>query len=148
MSNNSRLARNGSNASLPARSAVRPLAEPPVPPFLGPRRLEGITLGDAWPHLDRNTLFRHHWGGWKAKKDFRQIVEREFEPTLAALQQEVISEAWMEPLIAYGYFPIKAMDTELVTKLIHSANERAAVDDLELGVEMLRSTARALLGPA
>jgi acetylornithine deacetylase/succinyl-diaminopimelate desuccinylase-like protein len=50
--------------------------------------------------------------------------------------------------IAYGYFPIKAMDTELVTKLIHSANERAAVDDLELGVEMLRSTAHALLGPA
>ena len=35
---------------------------------------------------------------------------------------------------AYGYFPIKAMDTELATVLIHSANERAAVDDLELGV--------------
>ena len=48
--------------------------------------------------------------------------------------------------IAYGYFPIKAMDTELASKLIHSANERIAVDDLELGVEMLRSTARSLLG--
>ena len=47
---------------------------------------------------------------------------------------------------AYGFFPIKAMDTELATKLIHSANERIAVVDLELGVDMLRSTARALLG--
>jgi acetylornithine deacetylase/succinyl-diaminopimelate desuccinylase-like protein len=48
--------------------------------------------------------------------------------------------------IAYGFFPIKAMDAELATKLVHSANERIAVDDLELGVEMLRSTARSLLG--
>jgi acetylornithine deacetylase/succinyl-diaminopimelate desuccinylase-like protein len=37
------------------------------------------------------------------------------------------------------------MDPELATKLVHSANERIAVDDLELGVEMLRATARALL---
>jgi acetylornithine deacetylase/succinyl-diaminopimelate desuccinylase-like protein len=47
---------------------------------------------------------------------------------------------------AYGFFPNKAMDTELVTKLIHSANERIAVDDLELGTNMLRATAQSLLG--
>ncbi|MGH3136431.1 MAG: M20/M25/M40 family metallo-hydrolase [Gaiellaceae bacterium] len=46
---------------------------------------------------------------------------------------------------AYGYFPLKTMDTELATKLVHSANERIPVDDLELGVNMLRSTAHALL---
>jgi acetylornithine deacetylase/succinyl-diaminopimelate desuccinylase-like protein len=49
--------------------------------------------------------------------------------------------------IAYGYFPIKTMDTEVATKLIHSANERIHVDDLELGMNMLRSTALSLLGP-
>jgi acetylornithine deacetylase/succinyl-diaminopimelate desuccinylase-like protein len=48
--------------------------------------------------------------------------------------------------IAYGFFPIKAMDTQLATMLIHSANERTAVDDLELGVDMLRAAARSLLG--
>jgi acetylornithine deacetylase/succinyl-diaminopimelate desuccinylase-like protein len=47
--------------------------------------------------------------------------------------------------VAYGYFPLKTMDTELATKLIHSANERIPVDDLELGVNMLRSTAHSLL---
>ena len=46
---------------------------------------------------------------------------------------------------AYGFFPVRAMDPELATKLVHSANERAAVDDLELGVDMLRSTALGLL---
>ena len=47
--------------------------------------------------------------------------------------------------VAYGFFPIKAMDAEFATKLVHSANERIAVDDLELGVDMLRATATTLL---
>jgi acetylornithine deacetylase/succinyl-diaminopimelate desuccinylase-like protein len=48
--------------------------------------------------------------------------------------------------VAYGFFPVKAMDAELATKLVHSANERIAVDDLESGVHMLRHLARFLLG--
>jgi acetylornithine deacetylase/succinyl-diaminopimelate desuccinylase-like protein len=47
---------------------------------------------------------------------------------------------------AYGFFPIREMDAEVATKLVHSADERIAVSDLELGVEMMRHTARALLG--
>lgn len=47
---------------------------------------------------------------------------------------------------AYGFFPVRAMDAELTTKLVHSANERAAVDDLELGVDALRAAALGLLG--
>lgn len=47
--------------------------------------------------------------------------------------------------VAYGFFPLKAMPPELAVSLVHSANERIAVDDLELGVEMLRFVARALL---
>ncbi|HXF98640.1 MAG TPA: M20/M25/M40 family metallo-hydrolase [Gaiellaceae bacterium] len=47
--------------------------------------------------------------------------------------------------VAYGFFPIRAMEPELATTLVHSANERIAVDDLELGVETLRFAARRLL---
>ncbi len=48
--------------------------------------------------------------------------------------------------VAYGFFPIEEMNAVDATKLVHSANERIAVNDLELGVEMLRATARTLLG--
>jgi acetylornithine deacetylase/succinyl-diaminopimelate desuccinylase-like protein len=48
--------------------------------------------------------------------------------------------------VAYGFFPVKAMDTEVATKLVHSANERIAVEDLESGVHMLRHVAKSLLG--
>jgi acetylornithine deacetylase/succinyl-diaminopimelate desuccinylase-like protein len=45
--------------------------------------------------------------------------------------------------VAYGFFPLKAMSAELAARLIHSADERIPVDDLELGVEFLRSVAQA-----
>ena len=47
---------------------------------------------------------------------------------------------------AYGFFPLRTMDTEVATKLVHSANERIPIDDLELGVNLFRHTARQLLG--
>jgi acetylornithine deacetylase/succinyl-diaminopimelate desuccinylase-like protein len=43
--------------------------------------------------------------------------------------------------VAYGFFPMRTMSAELVARLIHSADERVAVDDLELGVEFLRHVA-------
>ena len=48
--------------------------------------------------------------------------------------------------VGYGFFPQKAMDPELAARLVHSADERIPVDDLELGVHALRSAVGALHG--
>jgi acetylornithine deacetylase/succinyl-diaminopimelate desuccinylase-like protein len=48
--------------------------------------------------------------------------------------------------VAYGFFPARAMDPELAARLVHSADERVPVDDLELGVRFLRHAAQALSG--
>src|SRR4051794_32560760 len=45
--------------------------------------------------------------------------------------------------VAYGFFPAR-MDPDVAARLIHSADERVPVDDLELGVEFLLHAARAL----
>jgi acetylornithine deacetylase/succinyl-diaminopimelate desuccinylase-like protein len=47
--------------------------------------------------------------------------------------------------VAYGFFPMRTMDPEVAARLVHSADERAAVEDLELGVTFLRSAAQRLL---
>ena len=44
----------------------------------------------------------------------------------------------------YGFFPLRAMDTQLAASLVHSADERIAVDDLELGVDFFRHVATTL----
>jgi acetylornithine deacetylase/succinyl-diaminopimelate desuccinylase-like protein len=46
--------------------------------------------------------------------------------------------------VAYGFFPMRTMDPELSARLIHSADERIEVADLELGVRFLRHVAATL----
>jgi acetylornithine deacetylase/succinyl-diaminopimelate desuccinylase-like protein len=43
--------------------------------------------------------------------------------------------------VAYGFFPMRTMEPELAARLIHSADERIEVEDLELGVRFLRHAA-------
>jgi acetylornithine deacetylase/succinyl-diaminopimelate desuccinylase-like protein len=44
--------------------------------------------------------------------------------------------------VAYGFFPMRTMDPEVAALLVHSADERIHVEDLELGVEFLRDAAQ------
>jgi acetylornithine deacetylase/succinyl-diaminopimelate desuccinylase-like protein len=84
---------------------------------------------------------------WDAVEEFTAGIEA--HATLAPMacpgftDSHYLREAY--GTTAYGFFPLKAMDTEVATKLVHSANERIAVDDLELGVQLFRSVARSLL---
>ena len=39
--------------------------------------------------------------------------------------------------VAYGFFPMRTMDPQVAARLVHSADERVAVDDLALGVRVL-----------
>jgi len=48
--------------------------------------------------------------------------------------------------VAYGFFPMRTMDVRLAARLVHSADERIAVDDLELGLECFRHVARTVCG--
>jgi acetylornithine deacetylase/succinyl-diaminopimelate desuccinylase-like protein len=47
--------------------------------------------------------------------------------------------------VAYGFFPARVMPIETAARLIHSADERVPVEDLELGVSFLRHCAQSLL---
>jgi acetylornithine deacetylase/succinyl-diaminopimelate desuccinylase-like protein len=46
--------------------------------------------------------------------------------------------------ISYGFFPIRSMESDVAARLVHSADERVAVDDLELGTRFLLHLARTL----
>ena len=43
--------------------------------------------------------------------------------------------------VAYGFFPMRTMEPEVAARLIHSADERIDVEDLDLGVRFLRHAA-------
>jgi 5-methyltetrahydrofolate--homocysteine methyltransferase len=86
----------------------------PKPPAWGARQVR-VELREVWKYLDRNTLFRHHWGGHRAKgADYERIIAETFEPELASLTEDALREGWLEPLIVSGYFPCNASGNQLI----------------------------------
>jgi acetylornithine deacetylase/succinyl-diaminopimelate desuccinylase-like protein len=84
---------------------------------------------------------------WDAVESFVEIEE----PAAAAAPMCVAGftdSHWVRDAfgtIAYGFFPAR-MDPETSARLIHSADERVPVDDLELGVRWLLHAARTVCG--
>ena len=83
---------------------------------------------------------------WDAVASFVHEVDPEAEPVPFCVPGFTDSH-WLRSAfgtVAYGFFPMRTMEAELAARLIHSADERVHVDDLELGTEFLRHAARAI----
>ncbi len=83
---------------------------------------------------------------WRAIEGFVASIEP--EARVAPICNSGFTDShWLRQAfgtVAYGFFPMRSMDADLAARLMHSANERIPVDDLELGVEGLRFVAKAL----
>ena len=118
-------------------------AEATIRAFLGEGDYELV-------NFERQGGTRSQIGGplWDAVQSF---VEAE-EPGAAAAPICVAGftdSHWLRQAfdtVAYGFFPARAMDSETAARLIHSADERVPVEDLELGVRWLRHAAQSVCG--
>jgi acetylornithine deacetylase/succinyl-diaminopimelate desuccinylase-like protein len=81
---------------------------------------------------------------WDAVQSF--VAEEEPAAAAAPICVAGFTDShWMREAfgtVAYGFFPSRTMDSETAARLIHSANERVPVDDLELGARFMRHAAR------
>jgi acetylornithine deacetylase/succinyl-diaminopimelate desuccinylase-like protein len=108
-------------------------------------------LGDG----EYDIAWLEQWGGtrsqaagplWEAVASFVRDVEPEAE-AVPICSAGFTDSHWMRDAfgaVAYGFFPMRTMDPEVAALLVHSADERIHVDDLELGAEFLRHAARAI----
>lgn len=126
------------------------------------RLLPGTTPEDVEPVIrrvlgegDYDLEFLERWGGTRSSMETplwdaieRWVGETEPGAKVAPMCCAGFTDShWLRDAfgtIAYGFFPMRTMDPELAARLIHSADERVHVDDLELGVEFLRALARSL----
>lgn len=84
---------------------------------------------------------------WEAIEEFTAAEER------GALLAPVVLPGFTDShyvraafgTIAYGFFPMRTMEPEVAARLVHSADERIPVADLELGARFLVHLARTLL---
>jgi acetylornithine deacetylase/succinyl-diaminopimelate desuccinylase-like protein len=127
-----------------------------LPPGETPRTVEPTIralLGDAdyeleWLEAQGGTRSPLDTPLWDAVAGFVAELEPGAEPAPIIVPGFTDSHWLREAFgtVAYGFFPARAMDPELAARLIHSADERVPVSDLELGVRFLRHVAQAICG--
>jgi acetylornithine deacetylase/succinyl-diaminopimelate desuccinylase-like protein len=85
---------------------------------------------------------------WQAIESF--VAEIEPGATLVPICVAGFTDShWLREAfgtVAYGFFPMRAMDAQLAARLVHSADERIPADDLELAVDCFCHVARAVCG--
>jgi acetylornithine deacetylase/succinyl-diaminopimelate desuccinylase-like protein len=80
---------------------------------------------------------------WGVVESFVAEIEPEAK-TVPLLLSGFTDSHWVREAfgtVAYGFFPMRTMDSEVAARLIHSADERIELDDLELGLRFLRHAA-------
>ncbi len=78
----------------------------PVPPFWGVRTLEDIPIDEVFACYDLRSLYRLSWGAGNLKGEaWERVVREEFEPRLAAFQEEARRTGFVRPRAVYGFFP-------------------------------------------
>jgi acetylornithine deacetylase/succinyl-diaminopimelate desuccinylase-like protein len=84
---------------------------------------------------------------WEAVTGWINEVEPEARPAPMCVAGFTDSHWFRQAFgtVAYGFFPSRVMAAELAARLIHSADERIPVEDLDLAVDCFRHVARAML---
>jgi 5-methyltetrahydrofolate--homocysteine methyltransferase len=101
------------------RVSLRPPPSPagrvPDPPFWGRKVLASLPLEEIYPLVDRNTLYRLHWGAKNAKGEaFDRLVREEFEPRFRGYASEAEGGGSVVVKAAYGYFPAASSGDDLI----------------------------------
>ncbi len=137
---------------IPAECAVT--VDCRLPPGMTPADVEPLVraaIGPAeaeieWIEADGGTRSPLDTPLWSALQSFVEDIEpgARLAPIVCAgfTDSHWLREAF--GTVAYGFFPMRTMTPELAARLIHSADERIPVDDLELGVHALRAAAQAM----
>ncbi len=108
--------------------------------------LEGAEYDFEWIEAQGGTRSPVDSPLWNVIEEF--VAELEPEATAVPLLLSGFTDShWMRQAfgtVSYGFFPMRTMESELAARLIHSADERIELDDLELGVRFLRHAAHAI----
>ena len=83
---------------------------------------------------------------WRAVESWVESVDPGARPAPVCVAGFTDSHWFREAFgsVAYGFFPSRVMKIETASRLIHSADERVPVEDLELGVSFLRHAAQTI----
>jgi 5-methyltetrahydrofolate--homocysteine methyltransferase len=70
-----------------------------------------------FPFINENALFLGQWGlkkGALTEEQFEKLTQETARPVFQQLQQRAIEEGFIQPKVAYGYFPVQSRGNDLL----------------------------------
>ncbi len=91
----------------------------PIPPFWGRRVLEAkdLNLENIFEWVNKKQVIKLHWGyksKGMSKEAYQKLLEEKVYPNYERLKRQIIDEGLLEPVIIYGYYPVRSNDQELL----------------------------------
>jgi len=120
------VARVSGDTSHTTRSDVSTQVAIPVPPFIGSRVVEDISLDDVFSFVNETALFKGQWQfkqGRTSPEDYQALVQNKVRPIYEELKDRIKREGLLVPKVVYGYFHCQAEGNDLVV-LDESDKER------------------------
>jgi len=102
-----------------APSNIGPATHIPTPPFWGYRHVQGdqLNLSEILTFINKKALFANQWmyrRGTRSTADFKEHLRSYVEPLFQTWCQRVIERGWIQPRVAYGYFPCNSQQNDLI----------------------------------
>jgi 5-methyltetrahydrofolate--homocysteine methyltransferase len=89
----------------------------PTPPFWGQRVAKGIPAATLFGYVNELALFTGQWG-FKRKglsaEEYEKILDDSARPAFEQLKQQETAEKFLDPKVAYGYYPVQGDGDDLV----------------------------------
>jgi acetylornithine deacetylase/succinyl-diaminopimelate desuccinylase-like protein len=108
--------------------------------------LQGADYDFEWIEAQGGTRSPVETPLWNVVESFVAEIEPDAQ-TVPLLVSGFTDSHWVRQAfgtVAYGFFPMRTMSPEVAARLIHSADERIDLEDLELGVRFLRHAAHGI----
>jgi 5-methyltetrahydrofolate--homocysteine methyltransferase len=99
------------------RSGVNTDVSIPVPPFIGSRVVDDISLDDVFSFVNETALFKGQWQfkqGRTSAEEYQALVANKVRPIYEELKERIKREKLLSPKVVYGYFHCQSEGNDLV----------------------------------
>ena len=95
------------------------VASIPTPPFWGPRYFTpaDLSLSEIFTFVNKKALYANQWmyrRGKRSTVEYRKFLSETVDPLFQTWSQRAMERKWLEPNVAYGYFPCQSEKNELI----------------------------------
>ncbi len=100
-------------------SGTTVLDDVPAPPFWGCRHVTSadINLPEIFSFINRKALYANQWmyrRGKRSTAEYREFIKEYVDPLFHSWCQRAIERQWLNPAVAYGYFPCQSEGNSLI----------------------------------